>query len=210
MQPREKFLSRGIDSMSNEELLAVIISKGIKGYNFTSISASVYRKVKRCVSQNLDIFEEIKGIKGIGEVKAMQIVAGIELGKRIHNADNIRKIKILNTEEAWKMLEYMSKYRKEHVIAIFLNARYEVLKKEVIATGSLDRITIHARDIVTPALRLGCAYIILAHNHPSGDSTPSNEDKVFTLSLKSALDIMGIKLLDHLVISSSGWQSVDI
>ncbi len=210
MQPREKFQMRGVESLSNQELLAIMLSKGIKGYNFSTVAKQVEGKILGSVSQGLDIYEQMISVKGVGKVKAMQILAGIELGARIYSLHKEKGGRIYNSKEAWNILKYIGRYKQEHVVGLFLNARYELLKKQTVAIGSLDRISIKPRDIIIPALSLNCAYILLAHNHPSGDHTPSVEDISFTKNLKESCDIVGLQLLDHLVITQEGWSRVEI
>lgn len=201
---------RGVRALSNQDLIAIILSNGVKGYNFRTVARRVEASLEHSVSQGLNPFLEIQSVKGVGRVKAMQILAGIELGVRIYNLHKDKKTRVINTQEAWNILSYISKYKKEHFVAIFLNARYEILKKQTIAIGGLSRISVKPRDIIFPALTQNCAFIVIAHNHPSGDHTPSNEDIEFTKNLKKSFDIVGLVLLDHLVISENGWSRVEI
>ncbi|HRI05460.1 MAG TPA: DNA repair protein RadC [Candidatus Dojkabacteria bacterium] len=210
MQPREKFLLRGIDALSTEDLLAIILSSGVKGHNFRTVATRLSKKITTTVSQGGNLFEEMQNVPGVGVVKAMQVLSGIELGIRIYGLDKDKKVRIVNTEQAWNFLQYISRYKQERVVAVFLNARYELLKKVTVALGSLNRISIKPRDILIPALTNNSAYIIIAHNHPSGDHTPSNEDILFTKDLKQSLDLVGISFLDHLVISENGWSRVEV
>lgn len=204
MLPREKFLSKGIDSLSIPELISILLSSGIKGRGFESISKSVYRKLKAGTN-----YEEMIGVKGLGPVKAMQLVCAVELGRRLYEKDSKKRV-VRDTKEAYEELRYIANYKREHLVAVFLNARYEILSKKVISIGSLDSITVVPRDIVTPALIGNAAYILLGHNHPSGDCSPSKEDLLFTNNLKKACEIVGVKLLDHIVLSGNSWQRVDI
>ncbi len=102
----------------------------------------------------------------------------------------------------------MIKKRQEYLVCLFLNARYELLKKKVISIGTVDSLSISPRDIIVSALETNSVYIVLAHNHPSGSSAPSNEDLAVTTRLKDALDLVGMKLLDHIIVASDGWRSV--
>ena len=104
----------------------------------------------------------------------------------------------------------MKKLKQENIVGIFLNARFEVLKKKTIAIGTLDRATILPRDIIIFALEVNASSVILAHNHPSGSCEPSEEDLVVTKRIKESLELVGIGFLEHLVISKDGWRSVEI
>ncbi len=210
MLPREKFLKRGISSLTNLELLSIIISNGIKGQSFLSISEKVYQRIKRLPDLGNITVTDFEKISGLGKIKIMKILAGIELGRRIYTVESDNTKVIANTQKAYEETKYISKYKQERLVAIFLNARFEFLKKLVISIGTLDRISTNAREIVIPALELNCAYVIIAHNHPSGDPSPSEEDISFTKNLKEALDLVGIKLLEHIVVGSNDWSRVDI
>ncbi|HVX93248.1 MAG TPA: DNA repair protein RadC [Candidatus Dojkabacteria bacterium] len=210
MLPREKFLKRGISSLSNLELLSIIISNGIKGQSFLSISEKVYQRIKKLPDLGNITVTDFEKISGLGKIKIMKILSGIELGRRIYTVKSSDSKVITNTETAYEEIKYIGKYKQERLIAIFLNARFEFLKKSVISIGTLDRISTNSRDIVIPALELNCAYVIIGHNHPSGDPSPSEEDFSFTKSLKEALDLVGIQLLEHIIIGKNDWSRVDI
>jgi DNA repair protein RadC len=209
MLPREKFSKRNISALTDTELIAIILSTGIKGRDFMRLSGDVVRKIKN-VELVEDIYPTITLLKGVGQVKAMKIVAGIELGKRLFGKTDGRKVRIVNSQQAYEYVKKIGKFKQEHLIAVYLNARYEVLLKRTISIGSLDKVSVSPRDIIIPGLENNCAFVLLAHNHPSGDSSPSKDDSFVTKSLVEALKIVGIKLLDHIVVSETGWQSVSI
>lgn len=204
MLPREKFLQMGIDCLSDEELVSVLIGSGVKGISFEKLS----KKVLRILKNNDFSFENILKLKGLGSVKSMQLLCAIELGKRLYGYSCEKKI-ISNTELAFNELKYLVSKKQEYLIALFLNARYELLRKKTIAIGTVDGINIVPRDIIIFALKVNSAYIILAHNHPSGSCKPSNEDFVVNEKIKGSLDLVGIKLLDHIVVSKDGWESIN-
>lgn len=210
MQPREKFKLRGIEGLTNRDLISIILSTGTKGQDFSTVASKVETKIDRSVSQGLNIYTELQSVAGVGSVKAMKILAGIELGVRLYNLNKDKRVRIFNTQDAWNLLSYIRKYKQERIVAVFLNARYEFIKKQVIAIGSTNRISIKVKDILIPALLSNSTYVVLAHNHPSGDHTPSNEDIEFTKGLKKSFDSIGLYLLDHLVISENGWSRVEI
>jgi len=196
--------------LSTEELLALILSKGVKGYNFRTLSRMVFASLRHSVSQGLNPYGEPISIKGVGKVKAMQVVAGIELGARLYNLEKDKCTRVFNSEQAWNLLNYIGKFKQERLVALLLNGRYELIKKQTISIGQLGKISIQPREVLVPALQNNSCYVLIAHNHPSGDHIPSKEDIDFTITLKECLDMVGIYLLDHLVISGNGWSRVDI
>jgi DNA repair protein RadC len=208
MLPREKFSKRNISALTDTELIAIIVSTGIKGRDFMQLSADVVRKIKN-VELVEDIYPTITQLKGVGQVKAMKIVAGIELGKRLFGKTDGRKVRIVNSQQAYEYVKGISRFKQEHLVAVYLNARYEVLLKRTVSIGSLSGVSISPRDIIIPGLECNAAFVFIAHNHPSGDESPSKEDIELTSFLRSSLKIVDLELLDHLVIVSSGWRAVE-
>jgi len=211
MLPREKYKERGIDSLSDMELLAIIIGRGIKGKNFMSVSRSLLSKMRSVLeSKKIITLDSIRDIEGIGEVTGMKILCGIELGRRLYDIGNVEKIFIKNSEDAYSVLKYIGKRKQEHVVALFLNSRFEVISKKTICIGTLDGVNVLPRDIIIPALEFNASSVVLAHNHPSGDSTPSGEDIQITRRINSALELVGLTLLDHIVVAKDEWRRVEI
>ena len=211
MLPREKYKERGIDSLSDMELLAIIIGRGIKGKNFMSVSRSLLSKMRSVLeSKKIITLDSIRDIEGIGEVTGMKILCGIELGRRLYDIGNAEKIFIKNSEDAYSVLKYIGKRKQEHVVALFLNSRFEGISKKTICIGTLDGVNVLPRDIIIPALEFNASSVVLAHNHPSGDSTPSGEDIEITRRINSALELVGLTLLDHIVVAKDEWRRVEI
>jgi len=211
MLPREKFFQRGVDSLSDSELIAILVGSGCKRFSFSEISTKILKTVRRSLRDNKSIsIEALFNIHGVGKVTAMRILAGIELGKRIYSWNDGEKKVVRNSKEAYVYLHKMKDFKQENIVGVFLNARFEVLKKKTIAIGTLDRATILPRDVIIPALELNASSVILAHNHPSGSCEPSKEDMIVTKRIKESLDLVGIEFLEHLVISKNGWCSVEI
>jgi DNA repair protein RadC len=208
MLPREKFSKRNISALTDTELVAIILSTGIKGRDFMRLSTDVVRKIKN-VELVEDIYPTITQLKGVGQVKAMKIVAGIELGKRLFGKTDGKKVRIINSQQAYEYVKKISRFKQEHLVAVYLNARYEVLLKRTVSIGSLSSVSISPRDIIIPGLECNAAFVFIAHNHPSGDENPSKEDIELTSFLRSSLKIVDLELLDHLVIVSSGWRAVE-
>lgn len=211
MFPREKFLTRGIDNLSDMDLVAIIVGRGIKGRDFLSVSRSVINKMRKVVSNRGDMnINDINCVNGIGTVTAMRILAGIELGRRIYGLVDSEKCFVKNSQEAYEILKDIAKKKQEHIVALFLNSRFELLGRKVICIGSLDGVSVLPRDIIIPALEINANSIVMAHNHPSGDATPSNEDIDITRRIKEGLELVGINLLDHIVIGKDMWERVDL
>ena len=211
MLPREKFSQRGIDSLSDSELIAILVGSGCKQISFSEISSKVLRRLRKSLDEGRSPrLQELLEINGVGNVTAMRILSGIELGKRIYFWNNEEKKVLRNSKEAYEYLKKMKGLKQENIIGVFLNARFEILKKKTIAIGSLDSAIVLPRDIIISALEVNASSVILAHNHPSGTSEPSNEDIVVTRRIKESLELVGIEFLEHLIISKDGWSSVKI
>lgn len=211
MFPREKFLKKGIDNLTDMDLIAILVGSGIKGKDFISVARSVVRRIKENIREKEDIkLEDMLNINGVGEVTGMRILCGIELGRRLYDLGNEEKLFVKNTEDAYIILKDIGLKKQEYVVAIFLNSRFEVLDKKVICIGSFDGVTVLPRDIIIPALELNASSVVIAHNHPSGDPTPSNQDIHMTKRIKEGLDLVGLNLLDHIVITKQEWKRIDI
>ncbi len=211
MLPREKFSQRGIDSLSDSELIAILVGSGCKKSSFSQISTKALKVLRKNVRQEKPLkVKDLLEINGVGNVTAMRILSGIELGRRIYFWKDGEKEALRNSKEAYEYLKRMRDFKQENIVGVFLNARFEILKKKTIAIGTLDRATVLPRDVIISALEVNASSVILAHNHPSGSCEPSNEDIVVTRRMKKSLELVGIEFLEHLVISKNGWCSVEI
>lgn len=211
MLPREKFQQGGVEILSDTELVEILVGSGIKGRDFKQISRSLVKAIKEGVTSEQSIkADTLVGIEGVGQVLAMRILSGIELGRRLYGLSDRDVLKITDTEQAYLVLKDMCNLKKERVDIICLNSRFEYICRESVALGSLNCANLSPRDVVYPAVMNNSAFVILAHNHPSGDSTPSKEDINLTESILKALDLVGIPLLDHIVIGNNCWSSVSV
>ena len=209
MLPREKYLERGIDNLSDMELIAILVGSGIKGHTFMSVSKTVVNRVRKVVKERGEIsLNDILDIHGVGLATAMRILCGIELGRRLYDLNPKEKVRISNSQDAYILLKDMGKKKQEYIVGLFLNSRFELLEQRTLAIGTVDGAGLLPRDVIIPALELNASSVILAHNHPSGDCMPSDEDMDVTKRVSKACDLVGIKLLDHMVIGGGEWKSI--
>ncbi|MDX9917993.1 MAG: DNA repair protein RadC [Gudongella sp.] len=209
-RPREKLYSRGVESLSNEELLAIIIRTGTGSESAIEVSRRVIGMDKRGIKHLTDAsIEDLKKIKGIGNSKAAQILAALELGKRIKQVGYNDKVKVTSPNVvADLMMDEMMHLQKEHFDIVILDTKNQIISVENISKGTLNASIVHPRDVFKAAIRNNGNSVILVHNHPSGDTTPSSEDINITKRLVDGGSIMGIKVLDHIIIGSNTYLSM--
>lgn len=201
-RPRERFLKKGPEALSKSDLLAILLGSGIKGTNVQELSQQIIRKFgKNFLNITVDDLQEIPGI---GQAKALQIASAISLVKRFYTDDQTNEIKISNSQDVISLTYDLRDKKKEHLVCLYLNARNILLKKEVISVGLLDKTLLHPREIFYPATELNAASVILVHNHPSGDSTPSKKDIEIVEKIAQAGEIMGISVIDFVIVSEKG------
>lgn len=205
LRPREKFKKYGSSALLNDELLAIILGSGVEGKSVAEISKSIIKKyASNLVNAS---YKELMKEKGIGEVKAMLLECSFELAKRMLVTDTTKK-QITSPKDLEADLQEYKNLKKEHLIAFYLSPTNHLLFKEVISIGTVDSSLIHPREIIAPALEHRATAIVLAHNHPFGDSNPSEKDITITKAIDEACKLMGISLIDHLVISNEGLFSL--
>jgi DNA repair protein RadC len=205
--PWEKLQRVGLEALRDEELLAIMIRTGYEGRNVLEISKAILHKNPIQTLMEMDV-EGFTKIKGIGQAKATIIVAGFELARRGLNQGIGVEPCIGRPRDVVGLLTDIKDEKKEFFIALFLNARNQVIKKETISIGSLNASLVHPREVFSPAVGSSAASVILAHNHPSGDVTPSREDVELTKRMVQAGELMGIEVLDHLVVASERFLSM--
>lgn len=207
-QPREKLIDLGSQNLSLEELLSIILVTGYGGENVVELSSRILKdygpKAITGYTQVSEIMEDFK----IPKVKACQVLACFEIGRRIFSDNTIGLTTIRSPEDVWNFVSDMHNLKKEYLRGLYLNIKNQVIHDEIISIGTLDQSIAHPRDIFSPALKYHAAAIILVHNHPSGDTTPSNADIMLTQTVKKAGELMSIAILDHIVVSKSGYKSI--
>ncbi|NMB26871.1 MAG: DNA repair protein RadC [Tissierellia bacterium] len=204
-RPREKLSKYGVNSLSNAELIAVIIRTGQR----EDTAIDLANRILSIDSSGIGFLshatmEELKKIKGIGNCKAAQLLAAIELGKRISSQGVEDKLKINSPSVIVELLmEEMRYLKKEHFKIAILDTKNQIISIENISIGNLNASIVHPREVFNIAIKRSANSIILIHNHPSGDPTPSTEDINITHRLIEAGNIIGIKVLDHIIIGDN-------
>ncbi|MDI6606100.1 MAG: DNA repair protein RadC [Candidatus Omnitrophota bacterium] len=200
-RPREKLIQYGPARLSNSELLAVILRSGKKGENVIDLANKILKKFK---AENLPSisFGELKNFSGLGPAKACEILACFELGKRLLQEKPAGLY--LKPEDIWTELKDIRNHKKEHFVVFFLDSRNQEIKREVISVGSLNANLVHPREVFEPAVKHLAAQVILAHNHPSGNPEPSEDDLKLNKRLVEAGRILGIEVIDHIIIGKNG------
>lgn len=208
-RPRERLLRQGAESLSNQELLAILLRTGTKEESVLVLANRVLNVFERLHHLKHATIEEMIAIKGIGEVKAIQLLAAIELGRRLAQKNNDEKFTIRSPEDAATyLMPDMSSLNQEHFVVLFLNIKNQVIHKQTIFIGSLNASIVHPREIFREAVKRSAASILCAHNHPSGVPTPSTEDIEVTKRIVEAGYIIGIEVVDHLIIGDHQFVSL--
>jgi DNA repair protein RadC len=203
-RPREKLIRYGPEKLSNSELLAIILGSGTKERNVIELANKILKKFSADELPNLT-FNDLKNYPGLGPAKACEIIACFELGKRLLKG---KRTKIyLTPKDVWDELKDLHNHKKEHFVIFYLDTRNQEIKREIISVGSLNANLVHPREVFEPAVRNLAAQIILAHNHPSGDPEPSEDDLEITKRLVESGKILGIEIIDHIIVAKNGFIS---
>ena len=201
-RPREKLIEKEPENLKDEELLAILLRTGTREKSALDLAKQILKKFPKKKFQKLK-YEDLIKIKGIDEAKATTILAAIELTKRILKIGEETLPKIESVKDVVAQFSYLREKQREHLTALYLNARNEVVFKKHLFVGTLDSNICHPREIFKYAIENNAASVILVHNHPSGDPTPSKADLEITKRIKEVGKIMGIDVLDHVIISKN-------
>lgn len=209
-RPMERLIKFGADSLSNAELLAILLRTGTRGENIISISTRLLSQVEGLDGLLNISLDDIKKIRGIKNVKACQLMAMIELFKRFNTLRSQRQeYKITSPKDVADLLiNEMNGLNQEVLKLILLNTKNIIIGVKDVFKGSLNTSIVHPREIFSEAVKKGSANIIICHNHPSGDPMPSKEDINLTVRIKQCGELMGIGLLDHIVIGNNKYISL--
>jgi DNA repair protein RadC len=207
-KPREKLLRDGAQTLNISELWAVVLNLGTKKEDIMSMSHRILKEYGERSIANEKNPKKLASELSIPLGKATQIVATIELGRRLFER-NPTGAKIIRTaNDVYEYSKNMWDLPKEHLRGIYLNSHYKVIHDEVISIGTIDANIIHPREVFRPALEYAAAAVILVHNHPSGNLEPSSDDLAVTEQLIAAGKLLGIDMIDHVIVSHQGFKSI--
>lgn len=208
-RPREKMAACGARSLTDAELIAILLRTGTPEKSALDIAGEMtaegglYNRLA-----GITRISELMHIKGLGQAKAATVLAALEIGRRIASARPLERVHIGSAQEGADFLMPRLRYAaREQFVAVMLNSKNRVIATEVISEGTLTSSVVHAREVFTPALLHHAAAVIVAHNHPSGDPQPSREDREVTAMLAQSGKVLGIPLLDHLIIGDGAYYS---
>ena len=206
--PRERLAKEGVEALSNQELLAILLRTGTRQASVFEIAQKVLNNLSSLTDLKRMTLQELQSLSGIGRVKAIELQAMIELGHRIHKHETLEMESILSSQKlAKKMQQELGDKKQEHLVALYLNTQNQIIHQQTIFIGSATRSIAEPREILHYAIKHMATSLILVHNHPSGAVAPSRNDDHVTKLVKDACDMMGIVLLDHLIVSHSNYFS---
>ncbi len=208
-RPRERLLEKGPSSLSNEELLTIILGSGNKNKSVKEISNSLLTSIKNISELKNKNYQELTKIEGIGNAKACILLALIEISKRMNqNINSLNNVIFKTPDLIYDFFkEPLADEMQENFYCIYLNKHKRIISYKLLFKGTLDRSLVHPREIFKEAYLLSASSIICVHNHPSGILNPSNEDLYLTKSLINIGNIMGIEINDHIIIGKNGYYS---
>lgn len=208
-RPRERLLQFGAEYLTNQELLAIVLGSGTKQRSVLEIATKLLNHFETLANLKMATVEELTQLDGIGRVKALNLLAVFELGKRANLPNRLSRTVVKQPKDAADFLmPEMTQLLQEHFTVLFLNVKNEIMSQQTIFIGSLNASIVHPREIFREAVKKSAASIICAHNHPSGNPTPSPEDIEVTKRIAEAGLIIGIDLLDHIIIGDHRYISM--
>ena len=206
--PRARLTKEGVEALSNQELLAILLRTGTRQASVFEIAQKVLSNLSSLTDLKKMTLQELQSLSGIGRVKAIELQAMIELGHRIHKHETLEMESIISSQKlAKKMQQDLGHKKQEHLVALYLNTQNQIIHQQTIFIGSATRSIAEPREILHYAIKHMATSLILVHNHPSGAVVPSRNDDQVTKLVKEACELMGIVLLDHLIVSHSSYFS---
>ena len=207
-RPREKMKERGAQALGNSELLAILLRTGTAAESALRLAENLLDRAGGLAGLGHATLEEVEQVRGIGEAKAVTLLAALELGRRVDSLAPLDRTAVRTPDVVAALLLPRFRYEsRESFVAVLLSTKNHVLKTPVISVGSLNASIVHPRELFREAINASAAAVIVAHNHPSGDPTPSPEDVSLTRKLVEAGKILDIPVLDHVVLGDGKYVS---
>jgi DNA repair protein RadC len=208
-RPRERMRLRGASALSNAELLAILLRTGSAGENVVALAQRLLSRFEGLPGLGRAAFAELCGEKHVGEAKAAQVLAALELGKRIISAQPDQRATVRSPEDVYALVgAEMALLEAEHLKVILLNVRNQVMGVREVYRGSVHSAVVRVAEVFRDAVRENCPSIVVVHNHPSGDPSPSPDDVALTKQLCEAARLLAVDLLDHVIIGRRGPASL--
>lgn len=208
-RPRERLIKYGVENLSNEELLSILIGNGTKGKSAKDLSLMILNKIKEIDNNDLLNYHFLSTIKGLGTAKTCTILAAVEFGKRMNmKCSSLNSVVINNADIVFNYFKdlFLNK-KQEYFYCLYLDSKKTIIKNKLLFIGTLNKSLVHPREVFKEAYLLSASSIICVHNHPSGSINPSRDDIDITNQLSSIGYLMGIKLVDHLIIGNDNYYS---
>ena len=206
-RPRERLKKVGANNLSDKELLAIILKTGTKNKNVSDLSLEILKNYSLLELKDISI-QKLTRIKGIGEVKAIELLATIELGKRIFHPIITDIIKLTTPKEIYiYMRNIFLDLKQEYFYALYFDNNKQLIDKKLLFLGTLNESVAHPREVFKEAYRLSAAYIVVVHNHPSNNTNPSKADTKLTENLITIGNIQGIPIVDHIIVGKNNYYS---
>ena len=208
-KPRERLALYGVEALTNEELIAILLRSGTKSISVKELAMEVLKKINTIDELDKLTLIKLLKIKGIGKSKAMSIIAALELGKRVYLLNKkTEKIKIVNGKIVYNLYKFLYRIEKqENLIVVLVDNKNNIIDSKTIFKGTINSSIAHPREIFNYAILNSATAIIILHNHPSGDPTPSMQDIDFTNKLFKCGEIIGIPVIDHIIIGNNKYYT---
>lgn len=202
-RPREKMLARGGEYLMNQELLQVILGRGMQGTDVRQLSEAIIEVLER--SHGDPKLDDLMAVRGVGKATALKLLASFKLAQRLMS----RGARISSPEDAVGFFDDIRRKKQEHFVVITLDGANRVIEKRTVTVGTINASLVHPREVYADAITDRAASIIVAHNHPGGSLEPSQADRDVTRRLQDAGRLLGVQLFDHLIVTAEGYCSVD-
>lgn len=207
-RPRERLLSVGAKNLSDKELLSILLKTGTKDKDVSTLATEILNKYGSIQKLENATIQSLLEIKGVGKVKAIEILGIVELGKRIWYQKDKSKKKLTTAREIWLDSKYLfASKNQEYFYCLYFDNKQKLIERKLLFMGTINRSIVHPREIFKEAYLLSASSIVCMHNHPSGDVTPSHEDILFTKNVMEIGKVQGIPVLDHIIVTDYEYYS---